>query len=133
MAGNGSLTYFLKQQGVQCHATDNYTWKEKSWFDNNNLVEKLDCIDAISKYGDIVSYIICSWPYMDDDAYKSLLAMRTLNDKCRMIYIGEWMGGCTANDRFFDAAEFLDLKTFSDAVSKYSCWEGIQDHAYLVK
>lgn len=131
MAGTGFFSYALSLYGCKVKATDNYSWENR--FDNFINVEKLDCIDAIKKYGKSVKFIICSWPYMDDTAYKSLLAMREVNPKCRMIYVGEGWGGCTANDAFFDNAEFLDIQGFKDAVKNYRRWAGIQDYISLVK
>ena len=133
MAGKGILTYFLRQYGVKIRATDNFSWREQSWFKNNNFVEELDCVEAVKKYGNKVLFILCSWPYMDDNAYKVLMTMRRINPKCRMIYIGEWMGGCTANEQFFEEMQVEDLKTFYDAIKKYSCWESIHDDIQLVK
>lgn len=133
MAGKGVLSYYLRKNGVNIKATDNYTWKEQTWFKDNHIVENLDCVKSVYKYGKQVSFIICSWPYMDDNAYKTLLAMREVNPKCRMIYIGEWWGGCTASDEFFEIVKVEELKTFYDAVKNFSCWEGIHDDIHLLK
>ena len=134
MAGSGMLSYFLSLYGVKIRATDNFSWKNTSWFIKNEFsVENLDCIEAIRKYGRDVKFVICSWPYMDNNAFLCLQEMRKVNPKCRMIYIGEGMGGCTANDNFFETAEYIDLNTFDKAVSKYSIWEGIHDNIFLFK
>ena len=133
MAGKGQLSYFLRKYGVKIKATDNFTWPEPTWFKDNHLsVEKLDCIEAIRKYGKQVEFILCSWPYMDSTAYNSLIEMRKVNPKCRMIYIGEGYGGCTANNAFFDEINECNLKTFNRAVYRYSSWEGIHDSILLV-
>ena len=70
---------------------------------------------------------------MDDNAYKCLMAMREVNPKCRMIYIGEDMGGCTANDKFFENAEVCDVQGFTDAVKNYRHWDSIYDFVALFK
>ena len=132
MAGTGFFSYALKQYGCNIKATDNYSWSNR--FDNISKfieVENLDCIDAIRKYGKDVKFIICSWPYMDDNAYKCLMAMREVNPKCRMIYIGEDMGGCTANDKFFEAVKVCEVKSFYEAVKNYRRWDGIYDFIAL--
>lgn len=131
MAGTGYLSYFLKRYGVNIIATDDYSWK--SHFENINNVEMLDCIKAIENYGENCKFIICSWPYMDDGAYKALLKMREVNSKCRFIYIGEGWGGCTADDRFFEIAEECNIKSFREAVSKYRSWYGVCDRIVLYK
>jgi hypothetical protein len=62
-AGDGTLTRFLKTQGVQLTATDNHAW--------NNSVEypewviKLDAREALATYAPEV--VICSWPPSQND------------------------------------------------------------------
>lgn len=131
MAGTGYLTKFLSDYGVKIKATDNYSWN--NYFRNFNNVEKLDAIQAIEKYGKDVKFIICSWPYMDDTAYRCLLKMREVNPSCRMIYIGEWEMGCTADEKFFEAVEECQVQGFYDAVKNYSKWYGLHDAVYLLK
>lgn len=134
MAGTGYLSYALSKYGCKVKATDNYSWENKLDMSQRFFpVERLDAVSAIQKYGKDVKFILCSWPYMDDAAYQALKTMSEVNDKCRMIYIGEGFGGCTANDRFFDNSEFEDLETFNNAVSKYRRWQGIYDFISLVK
>jgi len=40
--------------------------------------------------------------------YDALIKMREVNSYCKLIYIGEYKGGCTASDKFFDAVQFLN-------------------------
>lgn len=131
MAGSGYFSYILKKYGVNSIATDDYSWGNK--FTNIKDVEKLDCIEAIRKYGKQVQFIIISWPYMDDNATKCLKCMRKINPKCRMIYIGESSGGCCANDEFFSIVKECDLVTFNKAVKNYRSWYGIHDRILLFK
>jgi len=62
-AGDGTLTRFLKNQGVRLTATDNHGW--------NNAVEypewviKLDAREALSTYAP--EAVICSWPPSQND------------------------------------------------------------------
>ncbi len=131
MAGSGALSYALKNEGVRVVATDDFSWGKpfKPWL----RVENLDCILAIEKYGAEVDFIICSWPYMDDTAYRVLLKMREINPKCRLIYIGEGYGGCTADELFFDEVVEDNVKGFYKAVENFSSWEGIHDNLILYK
>ena len=134
MCGNGYLSYALSKYGCKIKATDNFSWEKN--FDGMGKIypiENLDCIAAIEKYGREVKFIICSWPYMDDKAYRCLLKMREVNPKCRMIYIGEDFGGCTANDDFFNELEECYVKGFDEAVSNYRRWDSIHDTIRLVK
>lgn len=101
MAGTGSLTYALKEFGTDIVATDDFSWRNR-WIDLWTEVIKMDAIESIETYKP--DYIIMSWAYMDDTAYKCLLKMREINPKCKLIFIGEGHGGCTANDEFFETA-----------------------------
>lgn len=62
-AGDGTLTRFLRKQGVRITATDNYGW--------NNSIEypadviKLDAREALTTYTPEV--VICSWPPSQND------------------------------------------------------------------
>lgn len=131
MAGTGFLSYALFLYGVDIKATDNYSWNKH--FTNFKEVENIDCLEAVKIYGKDVKFIICSWPYMDEMAYNSLVMMREINPKCRMIYIGEDWGGCTASDKFFEIAEECEVDGFNQAVSKYRRWSGLHDRVKLYK
>lgn len=133
MAGTGSLSYYLNNKGIDIVATDNCQWQSdgrwgsKPWCN----IEQIDCIDAIEKYRDR-EVIIISWPYMDSNAYRSLLKMREVNPNAKMIYIGEWIGGCTANDNFFEEINVIDDININNANEYYNSWIGIYDRIYLV-
>jgi len=57
-AGDGTLTRFLSQQGVQIQASDDYSWEHAvrypAW------VARLDAVEALRRYAPDV--VICSWP-----------------------------------------------------------------------
>lgn len=74
-----------------------------------------------------------SWAYMDDVGYKVLKAMQEVNPKCIMLYIGEWEGGCTANDDFFSSIQEIEDKEFDEAVKHFKQWRGIHDYPQLVR
>lgn len=57
-AGDGTLTRFLKKQGVRLSATDNYAWKNAVTYPE--WVIKLDAGEALDVYAPEV--VICSWP-----------------------------------------------------------------------
>ena len=134
MAGSGYFSYALQKYGCKVKATDNYSWKENFSLMNEYIqVENIDCLDAIRKYGKDVKFILCSWPYMDNKANECLKLMRKVNPKCRMIYVGEELSGCTANDAFFNNLEECYIKGFDDAVSNYRRWQSIHDDIKLIK
>lgn len=132
MAGTGYLSYALNKYGVQIKATDNFSWSNK-FKTILPMVEDIESVDAVRKYGKHIEFIICSWPYMDEKATEILLTMREVNPKCRMIYIGEPWGGCTASDSFFEAAEICEVQGFNHAISKYRHWASLNDTIMLIK
>ena len=62
-AGDGTLTRFLKNQGVQLTATDNHGWQNA--VDYPEWVIKLDAREALTAYSPEV--VICSWPPSQND------------------------------------------------------------------
>jgi len=62
-AGDGTLTRFLKDQGVQLTATDNHGWKNAVAYPE--WVVKLDAREALASYAPEV--VICSWPPAQND------------------------------------------------------------------
>jgi len=138
MAGRGVLSKALSECGVDIIATDNFSWtwrnndKEKGSLTQEQLwfhVENLDNIQAIEKYGKDMEYIICSWPdYSANYMYKALLKMREVNPNCKLIYIGEGYGGCTADDDFHESFEIIkDDIIFNNIAEKFQRWWGIRD------
>ena len=123
MAVSGSLSFALQQQGVDIIATDDFSWKyDSSWNNDKNYwtdIENIDAMEAVNKYGKDINIIIMSWPYMDDTAYRILLNMRKVNSNCIMIYIGEGMGGCTADDEFFENIQEIDDEKFERTRSNF--------------
>ena len=137
MSGTGSLSFALKQQGIDIKATDDFSWDgQNNWNQSKNYwtdIENIDAIEAVKKYAKDVNVIIMSWPYMDDIAYKVLQTMREINPFCKMIFIGEGCGGCTASDEFFDNIIEIEDESFNDAIKEYKQWWGIHDYPQLVK
>lgn len=57
-AGDGTLTTFLRQQHIDCIATDDYSWEH--YITYPYFVEKADAKTALNQYKPKV--VICSWP-----------------------------------------------------------------------
>lgn len=135
MSGCGSLTAVLKAYQVTIQATDNFSWNSSRFWNTFQHywtdVECLDAIEAIQKYAHY-DLVICSWPYMDDTAYRALLTMRQVNPNMQMIYIGEWTDGCTADSHFFDTLELVEDASFEAIKKRYPRWRGIYDNLYLI-
>lgn len=129
MSGCGSLSKCLQDLGVDIICTDSYEWSKKAaqWFETPwTAVEKVNAVDAIRKFGAQIDIVICAWPYMDDSCHQALLAMRKVNPRAQMVYIGEppsWDGaGATANEEFFKDAIPVEDESFETAVANYiSC------------
>ena len=62
-AGDGTLTGFLKSQGVELTATDDYSWAKSVHYPE--WVIKLDAREALATYSPEV--VICSWPPAQND------------------------------------------------------------------
>lgn len=133
MAGTGALAKCLKDRGVDIIATDNFSWNV-----GNNMsefksfwteIEDIDAISAIDKYGKDVDIIIMSWPEMESVAYQVLLDMRLTNPNALLVYIGEGCGGCTADEDFYDSAEYVD----EEITGRYPQWAGIHDIPVVYK
>lgn len=135
MAGCGSFSYALNKKGIDIISTDDFSW-HNHWKDQNNMwynVENMDCIEAIQRYGRDVDLIICGWALMDDSIYRSLIEMRKVNSDCMLIFIGEYIGGCTGNDEFFKEAIEIDDKNFYESVQSYRTWTWLHDYPRLYK
>ena len=136
MGGCGLLSQALYEEGVDIICTDDLSWENGSkpeWSNHRYLVEDLDAICAIEMYGTNVDYVIMSWPYMDDTAYRCLMKLREVNPKASIIYIGEDWGGCTASNDFFENAEFYEDKRIEDANKVYANFPGIHDSIFILK
>lgn len=133
MSGLGTISYALRQKNVDVICTDDCSWDDR-WDDNKwTDVERKDAIEAIREYGTSVDYIIMSWAYMDDTAYRCLQTMRETNPNCKMIVIGEGYGGCTADDDYFENIDIIENTMVHKMNDNYQNWMGIHDYIELVK
>ena len=62
-AGDGTLTRFLKERGVQVTASDNHGWQNAVEYPD--WVVKLDACESLKRYEPEV--VICSWPPAQND------------------------------------------------------------------
>lgn len=132
MAGRGWLSLALQSLGINIIATDDYSWPEyKQWGEPVTKIEQLDSVEAVEKYGKDIDLLIMSWPYMDDTAYNTIKKLNEINPDTQIIYIGEGMGGCTADDDFHEHFRGIEDEEFQKAVSGFQQWWGIHDCVYL--
>lgn len=131
MAGKGVISKGLRDKGIDIIATDNNSWKgqaEDRWTD----VEIIDAGNAISKYRD-VDIIIASWMPMDCESKRLVRNIRKYNPDVLLIIVGEYEGGCTSNDDWFDRVEEIDCEEFIPVENASVAWEGIHDKFLLYK
>ena len=69
-AGDGTLTRFLKGQGVKITATDNHGWSKQVQYPE--WVVKLDAREALASY--LPQVVICSWPPSQNDFERYVFA-----------------------------------------------------------
>jgi hypothetical protein len=93
----------------------------------------MDALEAVRTYGKNVDFILMSWPYMDITAYKVLQTMRIVNPNIRLIYIGEDMSGCCADDNFFESMDEIYTEGMQDVNLKFCSFPSIHDRVYLIK
>ncbi len=62
-AGDGTLTRFLRDRGVELNASDDYSWARHVSFDES--VERLDARAALRRHQPAV--VVCSWPPPGND------------------------------------------------------------------
>ena len=86
-AGDGMLSYWLRDRGIPVVATDDNTWKITA----RAPVRKLGVKKAIKEYNPEV--VVCSWPTMDGKLDKEIF----FAEPPKVILIGEGAGGCTGS------------------------------------
>ena len=137
MAGKGMWTKALRGLGIEVISTDDMSWEDTHnplWKDHviDDMI-KMDAVTAVRTYGNDVDFVLMSWPYMDNTAYRVLQNMRIVNPKLRLIYIGEGETGCCANDYFFESMDEVFTSGMQDVNQKYCRFPGLHDRVYLIK
>ena len=119
-AGTGMLTLALESLGIDIKAVDNN--KRKLPQITEIIFDDAEHHLQYNKY----DVMICCWPEMDNSFYKSCNNFLEKNPEGEIIYCGEWEGGCTANDKFFENYNLVDLD-----IGYTSCF-GLHDNFFLV-
>ncbi len=73
-AGDGTLTRFLKDQGVRITATDNYSWQHSVRYPD--WVVRRDARTALKMYAP--EAVICSWPPAGNDFERQVFKTRSV-------------------------------------------------------
>jgi len=106
-AGDGTLTRFIQDQGVQITATDNHGWSQAVKYPD--WVNKLDARAALSTYTPEV--VICSWPPSQNDFERDVfntvsVQLYIVIGSCHQFAFGNWK-------------EYLQQTSFSLEVDKH--------------
>ncbi len=122
MGGSGFFAGLVRDAKGDIISTDNHSafFNKSPYFE----MEMLSANDAIKKYGKN-RRLFMAWPMMHDDAIKALRLFHKINPKGEFIYVGEGLGGCTADDDFF---EYLE-KHYDESDTRISIkrWDAIND------
>lgn len=133
-AGTGLLAKYLDAVGVKITATDDYSWynEEKigTMWKRYFPVEKLDFKDAIEKYR--ADYLLLCWPMYNNPLAREAAELFTeLNPDGLIIYIGEGLEGCTADDGFHMGVKTVN--ELEEANRVYPQFAGLHDDVTLVR
>ena len=150
-AGYGMLAKALKDAGVFIKASDNRSWCNGLWQNGEKhcftKVLKYSAKAAIKRYGNNTDILILCWPpYVTNfttvlqKRKNELIAsnvvkqFKEFNPKGLVVYIGESMYGCTADDEFFNVVKFIKSnKKFNIAAGLFQSWPGLYDTLCLAK
>ncbi len=134
MAGTGALAWALGQYGCRVLPTDNFSLRDtfgRRWV----KVRRMDALRAVKKYGKKVDFVLLSWPFIGPLPQQILAWLRQHNPSCRLIYLGEWRGGCNVDDAFCDfAQEDPEAAALVAQLRKhYQNWYALHDSIYILK
>ncbi len=110
-AGDGMLSHWLREHGINIIASDNMSWHEKGERHDRDQpvktqseVEKLDGVAAVKKYKPRL--VIASWV-----EYTSTLDIEILEQSPEFfIIIGEGRGGCTGSEELWERFGELEYR-----------------------
>lgn len=133
MAGAGWLAKALRERGIDIIATDSHEWQRTLKWELVTKVVEMGANTAIALYGKEIDIMVISWPYMDNDAYRAIKMLYKVNPRAVVIFIGQYGGGITANERFFEHFEILNDPKFERMADQYEPWFFLSDRPYLGK
>lgn len=122
-AGGGYWTALLRNRGVEFHAYDTSPGKRPG---SGFLWTHVAVGDeqAAGLYPDATLFIC--WPYMDSYANRALELYEAAGGQ-RVVYVGEWEGGCCTDEDFFSALR----KWNNTATCAIPRWPGLNDFLYV--
>ena len=115
-SGYGLWAALLKLIGVKIIPTDLILEEDKVWCD----IEKISAKKAVKKYDKCNCLMLC-WPhFMNTVASDSIQGFKGN----KIIYVGEGMGGCTADKKFFN---IIEMDWFEVNRIKIPQWSYVHD------
>ena len=122
MAGAGWLAKALEAHGANIRATDSMRWHKLKEWQCVHPVEKMTSNKAVRTYGKRSDVLICSWPPYESQ--EMTRACQLFGPGKTIIYIGEGVGGCNADETFFNG--FIERESFN-----IPQWSGMHDSVYI--
>lgn len=102
-AGDGSLTKFLLDQGIDCIATDDYSWEH--YIKYPGFVQRLDAKSAVEQYK--TDIVICSWPPPENNFEKYVFS----SDSVKLyIVIGTRNKSYSGNHKVYNTEENFTME-----------------------
>jgi SAM-dependent methyltransferase len=131
--GSGYITQALLKRGIFVKGVDNrvtqYLSHKEGFKPCCEAVEAKNALDInLSNY----KAVIMSWPDYDEGFAADIA--RSMYKGQLLYYCGEWRGGCTANDEFFEilAKDFLNCSSMSTQLNRHHLrFNGIHDEWYV--
>jgi hypothetical protein len=138
--GLGLISYQLQKRDIDIMCTDIKSFFAMDFDKTYTDVHYMSSVDAVESYEkNTLDYVVASWiPYKDPYCTRVSTILAERQPKCKIVYIGEWQGGCTASDRFFnyidDISYTKENKRSISSISKcFQSWDWIHDDVYLLK
>ncbi|GAA3390343.1 SAM-dependent methyltransferase [Cryptosporangium minutisporangium] len=111
-AGDGTLARFLRDQGADVTATDDYSWKHAIDFPGD--VERLDAAKALRRYQPAV--VFCSWPPAGNGFEREVFATESVELYVVISSKHEYAAGDWASYRRQRSFDFAEDSTLSRLV-----------------
>jgi len=99
-AGNGKLSYHLRENGLDIRATDNYSTEMRR---DSSMVERADFMDALNEYSPEI--VLFSWPHPTEQEHVALEALNHPTVKY-LIKIDD----TSIHGDIYDNSEYMELK-----------------------
>jgi hypothetical protein len=126
-AGSGYWAHLIQEAGGKIDAWDLYPEHKKNYYNFGRAWTSVMEGSVEILENSRARVLLLSWPcYLSDFAYRAIQAFRGE----WLAYVGEGMGGCCADDQFFQE---LDLGWTLEKTIKIPQWPGIHDRFELWK